>query len=116
MLLQSGGKVGNQASAPVSSPAPQPSSAPSAAPTTKQAAQQPQPEPRATPATPLASVVREPEMKTIRAGIFSMGSNDDVTEKPTHQVTIKPFAMSLYPMSVRDWHECAAPKACAFLA
>src|SRR5260221_1810082 len=59
MLLQSRGKVGNQASAPVSSPAPQPSSAPSAAPTTKQAAQQPQPEPRATPATPatpLASV------------------------------------------------------------
>jgi formylglycine-generating enzyme required for sulfatase activity/class 3 adenylate cyclase len=119
MLLQSRGKVGNQASAPVSSPAPQPSSAPSAAPTTKQAAQQPQPEPRATPATPatpLASVVREPEMKTIRAGIFTMGSNDDVTEKPTHQVTIKPFAMSLYPISVRDWNECAAAKACSFVA
>src|SRR5258708_39439618 len=108
MLLQSGGKVGNQASAPVSSPAPQPSSAPSAAPTTKQAAQQPQPEPRATPATPLASVVREPDMKTIRAGIFRMGSNDDVTQKPTHQGTIKPIAMSLYPISVRDWNEWPA--------
>ena len=55
-------------------------------------------------------------MKTVRAGIFAMGSNDDVTEKPVHQVTIKPFAMSLYPVSVRDWNECAAAKACSFVA
>jgi formylglycine-generating enzyme required for sulfatase activity/class 3 adenylate cyclase len=134
LLLQSRGKVGNQASAPVSSPATpsapslpapatQPQSAPqqtvprpSAAPTTQQAAQQPKPEPSATPATPQASAVREPEMKAIRAGIFTMGSNDDVTEKPTHQVTIKPFAMSQYPISVRDWNECAAAKACTFVA
>jgi formylglycine-generating enzyme required for sulfatase activity/class 3 adenylate cyclase len=93
--------------------APQPSSAPSAA---QQAAQQPKPESSATPATQPASVVREPEMKTVRAGVFTMGSNDDVTEKPTHQVTIKPFAMSLYPISVRDWNDCAAAKACSFAA
>jgi formylglycine-generating enzyme required for sulfatase activity/class 3 adenylate cyclase len=118
LLLQSRGKIGNQASAPVPAPAATPSApspAPSATPATKQAAQQPRPESRATPAAPPAPAVREPEMKTIRAGIFTMGSNDDVTEKPTHQVTIKPFAMSLYPVSVRDWNECAAAKACSFV-
>ena len=45
-----------------------------------------------------------------------MGSNDDATEKPTHQVTIKPFAISKYPVSVREWNECAAAKACGFIA
>ncbi len=30
-----------------------------------------------------------------------MGSNDDSSEKPVHQVTIKPFAISRYPISVR---------------
>src|SRR5712671_6125751 len=94
--------------------APQPSPTPSAAPATQQAAQQPAS--RATPATPPASAVREPEMNTIRGGSFTMGSNDDVTERPTHQVTIKPFAISKYPISVRDWNECAAAKACAFVA
>jgi formylglycine-generating enzyme required for sulfatase activity/class 3 adenylate cyclase len=127
MHWQPHGKVGNQASAPQpqSAPsvapipqqaAPQPSSPPSAAPATQQAAQQPQPESRAAPATPPASAVQEPEMNTIRAGIFTMGSNDDVTEKPTHQATIKPFAISKYPISVRDWNQCAAAKACAFAA
>ena len=125
MLLQPYGKLGNQASVP------QPSSAPSVAPIPQQAAPQPsstpapapqqsarqsQPAPGVTPATPPSSAVREPEMNAIRAGIFTMGSNDDVTEKPPHQVTIKPFAISKYPISVRDWNECAAAKACAFAA
>ena len=94
--------------------APQPSSTPSVAPANQQAAQQPRP--ASTPGTPPASAVREPEMNTIRGGSFTMGSNDDVTEKPTHQVTIKPFAISKYPISIRDWNECAAAKACAFVA
>jgi formylglycine-generating enzyme required for sulfatase activity/class 3 adenylate cyclase len=96
--------------------APQPSSTPSAAPATQQAAKQPQPESRAKPAAPPAPAVREPEMKSIRGGSFTMGSNDDVTEKPTHQVTIKPFSIGLYPVSVREWNECAAAKACGFVA
>ena len=72
--------------------------------------------PGAASATPPALPVKEPEMKPIRAGIFTMGSNDDVTEKPPHQVTIKPFAIGVYPVSVRDWNECAAAKACTFVA
>jgi formylglycine-generating enzyme required for sulfatase activity/class 3 adenylate cyclase len=96
--------------------APQTQPAPSMAPTAKQATSQPQLASPATPATRLTSAVREPEKNMLRGGSFIMGSNDDVTEKPIHQVTIKPFAISRYPISVREWNECAAAKACAFVA
>ena len=128
MLSQPRGKVGDQASTPVANPqpapsvapipqqaAPQPSPTPSVGPANQKAAQ-PRPTSPATPATPLAPAVKEPEMKTIGGGSFTMGSNDDATEKPTHQVAIKPFAISQFPISVRDWNECAAAKACAFAA
>jgi formylglycine-generating enzyme required for sulfatase activity/class 3 adenylate cyclase len=87
--------------------------APLVAPAVKQAAPQPQP---GSPATQPTSVVRQPEMNMLRGGSFTMGSNDDPTEKPVHQVSIKPFAISRYPISVREWNECAAAKACAFTA
>src|SRR6266852_1397653 len=110
--------------------APQPQPVPSVAPAVKQAAPLPQSLTPAVPATPQtapqaqpaspatapAAAIREPEMKTIRGGSFTMGSDDDVTEKPPHQVTIKPFTISQYPISVREWNECAAAKACAFVA
>ena len=144
LLQQPNGKARHQASAPVSpempnvplpagpvakqsAPPPQPSPpaapaaaapqtqpAPSAPPAAKQATSQPQP--AATPKTQPTPAVREPEMSMLRGGSFMMGSNDDVTERPTHQVTIKPFAISRYPISVREWNECAAAKACAFAA
>jgi formylglycine-generating enzyme required for sulfatase activity/class 3 adenylate cyclase len=75
----------------------------------------PQPQPTSSPAQP-PLVVREPDMIMLRGGSFMMGSNDDPTEKPVHQVSIKPFAMSRYPISVREWNECAAAKACGFTA
>ena len=50
----------------------------------------------------------EPEMIALRGGSFAMGSNDDISEKPVHQVTIKPFAIGKYPITVREWNECAA--------
>ncbi|MEA2915094.1 MAG: hypothetical protein QOJ15_7175 [Bradyrhizobium sp.] len=128
MLSQPRGKVGDQASAPVAKPqpapsvapgpqqaAPLPSSTPSVGPANQKAAQ-PRPTSPATSATPVAPAVKEPEMKTVGGGSFTMGSNDDATEKPTHQVAIKPFAISQFPISVRDWNECAAAKACAFAA
>ncbi len=95
---------------------PQPQSAPSVTPAVKQATPQPQSASSATPAGQPVSAVREPEMNPIRGGSFIMGSNDDVTEKPTHQVTIKPFAIGKYPTTVREWNECAAAKACGFVA
>jgi formylglycine-generating enzyme required for sulfatase activity/class 3 adenylate cyclase len=128
LLLQPRGGVDSQASTPASSPAvtpnassspspaitPQPSSAPSEEPgAQQQTAQRPRP---GTSATPLVSAVREPEMKTVRGGSFTMGSNDDLTEKPTHQVTVKSFAIGQYPVSVREWNDCATAKVCTFMA
>src|SRR5260370_29690528 len=55
-------------------------------------------------------------MTGLRGGSFTMGSNDDITEKPVHQVTIKHFLISKYPISVREWNECAAAKACVLMA
>jgi formylglycine-generating enzyme required for sulfatase activity len=55
-------------------------------------------------------------MNMLRGGTFMMGSNEDATEKPIHQVTLKPFAISRYPISVREWNECAAAKVCGFVA
>lgn len=68
------------------------------------------------PAAPQSPIVREPEMRSISGGSFTMGSNDDVAEKPPHLVTVKSFAISQTPISVREWNECAAAKACAFMA
>jgi formylglycine-generating enzyme required for sulfatase activity len=45
-----------------------------------------------------------------------MGSNDDPSEKPVHRVTVKPFAISKFPVTVREWNACAEAKACPFVA
>jgi formylglycine-generating enzyme required for sulfatase activity len=55
-------------------------------------------------------------MVSLRGGSFAMGSNEDVSEKPVRQVTVKPFAMGKFPVSVREWNACAAAKACGFTA
>jgi formylglycine-generating enzyme required for sulfatase activity len=55
-------------------------------------------------------------MVSLQGGGFAMGSNEDASEKPIHRVTIKPFAIGKYPITVREWNECAAAKACGFAA
>jgi formylglycine-generating enzyme required for sulfatase activity/class 3 adenylate cyclase len=107
--------------------------APTVAPTQQQAAPQYQPPPAAKQAAPLpqsaspaapvtqpttqpASSVREPETIPLRGGSFAMGSNEEFSEKPVHQATIKPFAMGKFPVSVQEWNACAAAKACGFVA
>jgi formylglycine-generating enzyme required for sulfatase activity/class 3 adenylate cyclase len=107
--------------------------APTVAPTQQPAAPQPQPPPAAKQAAPLpqpvpppapvtqpptqpAASVRAPETIPLRGGSFTMGSNEENSEKPVHQVTIKPFAMGKYPVSVQEWNACAAAKACGFVA
>ena len=107
-----------QQAAPQPEPSPAPKPAPSPAP--QQAAPLP---PSASPAAPAgqpttqaAASVREPEMVSLRGGSFAMGSNEDVSEKPVRQVTVKPFAMGKFPVSVQEWNACAAAKACGFTA
>jgi len=143
LLPQSPGKPRDQASTRLSPDVPRPllgkpsaqpaQPSPSAAPATQEAARQDRlpvlvpPAPKQTPSqlqpaapvaprTQPAATLREPEMNMLPGGAFMMGSNDDSSEKPVHQVTIKPFAISRYPISVREWNECAAAKACAFVA
>ena len=55
-------------------------------------------------------------MSPLRGGSFAMGSNEEASEKPVHQVTVKPFAIGKFPVSIREWNECAAAKACGFMA
>lgn len=67
--------------------------------------QQPSPQP-----------VREPELVALPGGNFAMGSNDDISEKPVHQVAIKPFSIGKHPVTVREWNACAEARACGFTA
>ena len=55
-----------------------------------------------------------PEMVFIPGGAFSMGSGDDPSEKPIHQVAIKSFAISKFPITVREWNACVAAKSCTY--
>ncbi len=63
-------------------------------------------------ATAQAPVISEPEMVTLPAGTFAMGSNEDPSEKPIHQVKIKSFAIGKFPVTVREWNQCVAAKKC----
>ena len=55
-------------------------------------------------------------MVSVAGGSFAMGSNEDMTEKPIHHVAIKSFAIGKFPITVHEWNECAAAKACGFTA
>ncbi len=134
LLMPRGEKVADRTAAPMASPSPAapPKAAEPAAPATKQAAappaasspaqpQQPQPQTSTSPAAtavtpPSAASMREPEMVALQGGGFSMGSNDDASERPIRRVTIKPFAIGKYPVTVREWNACAAAKGCGFSA
>jgi formylglycine-generating enzyme required for sulfatase activity len=54
-------------------------------------------------------------MVSLSGGTFAMGSNDDLSEKPIHRATIKPFAISKFPITNREWKECVAAKACDYV-
>ncbi|KJC58919.1 hypothetical protein UP10_21735 [Bradyrhizobium sp. LTSPM299] len=129
MLVTPRGKLTDVALLPPSSPAPAsspdvrqpapslaPSVIPSPAPTLAGQQSSPQPTPSASSAPAQAASVPEPEMLTLQGGSYSMGSNDDASERPIHKVTVKPFAMGKYPVTVREWNICAAAKVCGFTA
>jgi formylglycine-generating enzyme required for sulfatase activity/class 3 adenylate cyclase len=68
------------------------------------------------PATVLPTAQPIPEMVSIPGGTFSMGSDDDPSEKPVHHVLIKSFAISKFPVTVREWNACVAAKSCSYAA
>ena len=56
-----------------------------------------------------------PEMMTLPAASFRMGSNAVPYEKPVHVVTIaKPFAIGVTAVTVAEWNECVANGGCKF--
>lgn len=75
-------------------------------------------EPRPTPVPPARQGSRDcqgcPEMVQVPSGTFMMGSNDDATEKPIHLVSVKAFAISRYPITVKEWRHCYAAHVCKF--
>jgi formylglycine-generating enzyme required for sulfatase activity/class 3 adenylate cyclase len=99
-----------QTSAAAPQTKPETSSASATAPATPQVAVIP-------PAQPSAlQPVIEPEMVILLGGKFAMGSNNDPSERPIHQVDIKPFAIGKFPITVRQWNQCVAANACANIA
>jgi formylglycine-generating enzyme required for sulfatase activity/class 3 adenylate cyclase len=90
-----------------------PASAPAQAP--QESAKQSAKESAATaPVTTPIPAQLAPDMVSIPSGAFSMGSDDDPSEKPIHQVTIKSFAISKFPVTVREWNACVAAKGCSY--
>jgi formylglycine-generating enzyme required for sulfatase activity len=53
-------------------------------------------------------------MVNLPGGTFNMGSNDDPSEKPVHEVTIAAFALGRYPVTIGEWRQCVADKACSY--
>ena len=56
-----------------------------------------------------------PAMVSLPGSTFVMGSNEDPSEKPVHLVKIKPFAISKFPITNREWKECVAAKSCDYV-
>jgi formylglycine-generating enzyme required for sulfatase activity/class 3 adenylate cyclase len=94
----------------------QPEAVAPASPATKEAALPLQPSPAVAPAAQTATSAREPDMVPLRGGSFAMGSNDDPSERPVHQVSVRPFSISKFPISVLEWNACFAAKACTYEA
>jgi len=55
-----------------------------------------------------------PEMINLPGSTFTMGSNDDPTEKPPHQVSVAAFALGRLPVTIGEWKRCVAAKACNY--
>jgi formylglycine-generating enzyme required for sulfatase activity len=72
--------------------------------------------PKAVPSPPAAPIAAQlaPDMVSIPGGTFAMGSDTDLSEKPIHRVSIKPFAISKFPITVREWNACVAAKGCTY--
>jgi formylglycine-generating enzyme required for sulfatase activity/class 3 adenylate cyclase len=68
------------------------------------------------PAAPRPPLVSEPQMVSLPGGSFLMGSDEDPSEKPIHRVTVKPFSIGKYPVTVGEWKACVAAGACAAIA
>lgn len=76
------------------------------------------PPPRAAPPQPVRGEFRDcetcPVMVPLPGGSFEMGSNEDYSERPPHRVTLHPFALGKFELTVVEWDACAAAGACSY--
>jgi formylglycine-generating enzyme required for sulfatase activity/class 3 adenylate cyclase len=105
--------------APVVTPAPPPPEPiPPAAAPPQAPAQVAVIKPPRVPVQPGSDVFRDcdqcPEMVNLAGGTFSMGSNDDPSEKPIHQVNVGSFALGRFSVTIGEWKQCVAAKACSY--
>jgi formylglycine-generating enzyme required for sulfatase activity len=119
--LVSAQQVPGRAAAPVPVPAPPPQAPPPAEPRTQVAAVPNAVAPTAPmplTSTPAPKEDRDcqgcPEMVNIPGGTFTMGSNDDPSEKPVRTIRVGEFSMSRYPVTVKEWRQCHAANVCKF--
>lgn len=103
-------------------PAPAPPSIAQVSPQPAPAAPQAAPKTAVTTAAPAITQqppvqqIKEPEMVSLPGGSLTMGSTEDISEKPVHHVSVKPFAIGKHPVTVSEWNACADAKACGFTA
>jgi formylglycine-generating enzyme required for sulfatase activity/class 3 adenylate cyclase len=106
------------ANTPTPAPVPQPVEKPNASSPVAVPAQGPLEAAKdgASPASATAPIATQPipEMVSIPGGVFSMGSDDDPSEKPIHRVTVKPFSIGKFPVTVGEWNACVAAKSCGY--
>jgi formylglycine-generating enzyme required for sulfatase activity len=68
----------------------------------------------ARPHEPFRECATCPEMIELPGGTCAMGSNDDPSEKPVVQVTVRSFALGRLPVTIGEWRQCVAAKACSY--
>jgi formylglycine-generating enzyme required for sulfatase activity len=68
----------------------------------------------ATPYEIVSDCEQCPQLVNLPGGTLTMGSNDDATEKPIHQVSVSAFAIGRLPVTIGEWKHCVAAKACAY--
>jgi formylglycine-generating enzyme required for sulfatase activity len=101
---------------PAAAPAPAPQSVPASPAPPGIAAVKPPANPMPAPAAnAFRDCERCPEMINLPGGSYTMGSNDDPSERPPHEVTVAPFALGRYPVTIGEWRHCVADKACAYV-
>ena len=53
-------------------------------------------------------------MLRLPGGNYTMGSADDWYEKPAHQVSVAPFSLGRFPVTVGEWRACWSAGGCDF--
>ena len=67
------------------------------------------------PAAPVRDCPECPELVSIPAGNFTMGSTDNPVEGPPHEVSLrKPFYIGRFEVTYDEWDACVADKGCTY--